>query len=78
VTGESQDDTVSPGEAREVTVRIAAALDGPGGPSWEADGIDGNLRYVAGFGYTGLDGTIPTVPSNEFVLTVAKWMVPAP
>jgi hypothetical protein len=50
-------------------MRVTAAIEGHGGPTWTAPGIDGSYRFVAGLIATGVTGLIPTVASNEFTLS---------
>jgi hypothetical protein len=71
VEGSSPND-VLPGETRTFTVRVVAAIGGFPGSTWEAPGIDGSYRFVAGLIVPGVGGSIPTVASNEFTLSEAK------
>jgi hypothetical protein len=61
-------DEIRPGETRELTVEVAAAVEGPGGPRWGSDEIDGTYRVHARV--DAADGTSPaTLTSNSFVVT---------
>jgi hypothetical protein len=58
---------IQPGETREVTVTIIAAVDGPGAPRWDNDQIDGTYRFRMGLIRNELRKVIP-VASNTFML----------
>jgi len=59
---------IPPGERRDVTMNVSAALDGPGSPEWRSDNVAGTYRFVAGLILSGVGGRIPTVASNTFTL----------
>ena len=58
------------GETRVFSVRIDAAVEGPGGPVWGRQGIAGTYRFSAGLIYSGVAGRIPMIASNAFTLAV--------
>jgi hypothetical protein len=59
---------IQPGETRELSLDITAAVDGPGGPRWDSDEINGTYRFRAGLVPDGYSGVIPGTGSNTFVL----------
>jgi hypothetical protein len=59
---------ILPGETRELTVTVTAAVEGPGGPEWQLERIDGMYRFAAGLVRSGMSGAIPVVHSNAFTL----------
>jgi len=59
---------IAPGETREITVDVSAAVAGPGGPTWNSAAVDGTYRLAVGLVAAGLDGRIPQIPSNSFRL----------
>ena len=58
------------GETREVTVRVDAAVEGPGSPVWRRQRIAGTYRFSAGLISAGVGGRIPMIASNTFTLSV--------
>lgn len=70
--GNSQS-AIPAGEAREFSVTVVAATQGPGGPMWRASTVAGSYRFVAGVIPTdGVTRIIPTVASNTFELTAGN------
>ncbi|MDB4889292.1 MAG: hypothetical protein JWL61_1147 [Gemmatimonadetes bacterium] len=59
---------IAPGETRQVTMTITAAVGGAGGPMWGSTSVSGTYRLEAALLADGLSGTIPTISSNAFIL----------
>jgi len=59
---------ILPGATRVMTVTVAAALSGPGGPDWTGEGVRGEHRLRVALVPPGYSGVIPTIPSNSFAL----------
>jgi hypothetical protein len=63
---------ILPGETRDADIQVAAALAGPGAPRWDAASLNVPLRYQAGYVAYRVSGSIPTVASNEFTLSLSR------
>jgi len=59
---------ILPGETRVVSMPLAAAIAGNGGPVWGTSSVEGTYRVLAALIPEGFSGTIPTFSSNPFVL----------
>jgi hypothetical protein len=66
--GSKTDLEIAPGETRQISVDVSAAVAGPGGPTWGSASVDGTYRLAVGLVAAGLDGRIPQIPSNPFTL----------
>jgi hypothetical protein len=63
---------IPPGESREFSAVVDAALSGPGGPPWLASPNASEFRYVALLASETTNGRVPEVPSNSFTLVVGN------
>lgn len=63
---------ILPGESRDISVVVDAALAGPGGPPWLASPSASEFRLVALLGSETTNGRIPEMASNSFTLVVAN------
>lgn len=59
---------IQPGETREVSLTIGAAIRGPGGPVWENTSVNGTYRFTAALLPSGFVGAAPRIGSNAFTL----------
>jgi hypothetical protein len=63
---------IQPGETREISLTIAAALKAPGGPVWANATVNGTYRFTAALLPPGFVGAAPKVGSNAFTLVRAN------
>lgn len=62
---------ILPGETLRFSMEVWAALDGPAGPRWRRDEVEGTYRLLAHLA-TPAAGSMLTVGSNAFTLSVAE------
>ena len=62
---------IPPGESREFTEAVQAAVSGPGGPPWLASAGAPEFRFVAVLS-PNTTGRLPVVASNSFTLAIGN------
>jgi hypothetical protein len=59
---------ILPGQTRQLTLAIDAAISGPGGPAWQSANVNGVYRLAVGFNPASMSVTMPKISSNTFTL----------
>jgi hypothetical protein len=63
---------ILPAETLRFSMEVWAALDGPAGPDWKRDEVEGTYRLIAHLGTPATRGSMLTVESNAFTLAFAE------